>query len=40
MKDGKIIEAGAAEDVLDRPEEAYTRALLAAVPRILQTAQL
>ncbi len=34
MKDGKIIEAGAAEDVLQRPRHAYTQALLAAVPHV------
>ncbi len=34
MKDGKIIEAGAANAVLDRPQHAYTQALLAAVPRL------
>ncbi len=34
MKDGKIIEAGTAEDVLDRPQHPYTQALLAAVPRV------
>jgi peptide/nickel transport system ATP-binding protein len=34
MKDGRIVEAGPAERVLARPEHPYTRALLAAVPRI------
>ena len=34
MKDGKIIEAGSSEDILQRPQDAYTRALLAAVPRV------
>jgi len=34
MKDGKIIEAGAADAVLDRPQHAYTQALLSAVPRV------
>jgi ABC-type oligopeptide transport system ATPase subunit len=32
MKDGKIIEFGSADDVYERPKEAYTQALLAAVP--------
>jgi oligopeptide transport system ATP-binding protein len=32
MKDGKIVEAGAADEVYERPKEAYTKALLAAVP--------
>ena len=34
MKDGKIIEAGPAEDVLRRPRHPYTQALLAAVPQV------
>ena len=34
MKDGKIVEAGTADDVLTRPRHAYTQALLAAVPRV------
>ena len=34
MKDGKIIEAGSADDVLHRPRHAYTQALLSAVPRV------
>jgi ABC-type oligopeptide transport system ATPase subunit len=32
MKDGKIVESGAADEVYERPKEAYTKALLAAVP--------
>ncbi len=32
MKDGKIVETGSADDVYERPKEAYTKALLAAVP--------
>jgi peptide/nickel transport system ATP-binding protein/oligopeptide transport system ATP-binding protein len=32
MKDGKIVEAGTADEVYERPKEAYTKALLAAVP--------
>jgi peptide/nickel transport system ATP-binding protein len=31
---GKIVEQGSAEQVLRRPQNAYTRALLAAVPRV------
>ena len=38
MKDGRIVEAGSAEDVLERPQHAYTKALLSAVPRLLRTA--
>ncbi len=34
MKDGKIIEAGPADDVLHRPRHAYTQTLLSAVPRV------
>jgi peptide/nickel transport system ATP-binding protein len=34
MKDGRIVEAGPAEHVLTDPSEPYTRALLAAVPKI------
>jgi peptide/nickel transport system ATP-binding protein len=34
MTKGKIVEQGAAEDVLRRPQHAYTQTLLAAVPRI------
>ncbi len=32
MKDGKIVEAGSADEVYERPKEGYTKALLAAVP--------
>lgn len=34
MRGGRIVEAGTAEAVLHRPQADYTRALLAAVPRI------
>jgi peptide/nickel transport system ATP-binding protein len=34
MKDGRIVEAGPADQVLSAPSEPYTRALLAAVPRL------
>jgi peptide/nickel transport system ATP-binding protein len=34
MKDGCIVEIGSAVDVFERPEAAYTRELIAAVPRI------
>jgi len=34
MKDGRIIEAAPAEEILTRPQHAYTRALLSAVPRV------
>jgi peptide/nickel transport system ATP-binding protein len=32
MKDGEIVEAGAVAEVFERPQHAYTRALLASVP--------
>jgi peptide/nickel transport system ATP-binding protein len=32
MQHGKLVEAGRAEDVLNRPEHPYTRALIAAIP--------
>ena len=35
MKDGRIVEAGPTESVLDRPQHSYTQTLLAAVPRLL-----
>ncbi len=38
MKDGRIVEAGRAEEVLTRPLHAYTQALLAAVPRLARAA--
>ena len=34
MKDGKIVEAGSADEILKRPQHAYTQALLSAVPRV------
>lgn len=34
MKDGQAVEYGETEDVLRRPKEAYTRRLMAAVPRL------
>jgi peptide/nickel transport system ATP-binding protein len=34
MKDGKLVEAGPAETLLAHPQHDYTRALLAAVPRL------
>jgi microcin C transport system ATP-binding protein len=33
MKDGKIVETGTVADVFERPQHAYTRALLAAEPK-------
>ena len=32
MKDGRIVEEGATEDILHSPTQEYTRVLLAAVP--------
>ncbi|MGI5424008.1 ABC transporter ATP-binding protein [Streptomyces sp. CA-179760] len=34
MKDGRFVESGPAEQIVDQPAEPYTRALLAAVPRL------
>jgi peptide/nickel transport system ATP-binding protein len=34
MKDGRIVESGPAVEVLDNPQQPYTKALLAAVPRV------
>ena len=34
MKDGRLVESGAAEQILSRPQHEYTRTLLAAVPRL------
>ena len=36
MKNGHLVEAGTADDILNRPQHEYTRALLAAVPRLRQ----
>ncbi|GIE99551.1 dipeptide ABC transporter ATP-binding protein [Paractinoplanes rishiriensis] len=34
MKDGKVVEHGAADDVFERPQHPYTRRLVTAVPRL------
>ena len=34
MRSGEVVESGSADDVFERPKHAYTRELLAAVPRI------
>ncbi|MFB6848890.1 ABC transporter ATP-binding protein [Streptomyces sp. NPDC056373] len=34
MKDGRFVESGPAEQIVERPAEPYTRDLLAAVPRL------
>ena len=34
MRDGVVREAGAADALFDEPQDAYTRELLAAVPRL------
>jgi peptide/nickel transport system ATP-binding protein len=38
MKDGRIIEAGTADEILSRPQHTYTQALLSAVPRLRRAA--
>ena len=39
MKNGHLVEVGTADDILSRPQQEYTRTLLAAVPRLRQTIQ-
>ena len=34
LKDGNIMEYGKAKDVIDNPQDAYTRHLMDAVPRL------
>ena len=36
MQGGKLVEYGAARQVLEQPQQAYTRSLLGAVPRVLR----
>jgi peptide/nickel transport system ATP-binding protein len=38
MKNGRLVEIGAADAILNRPRHEYTRALLAAVPRLKREA--
>jgi peptide/nickel transport system ATP-binding protein len=38
MKNGRLVEAGPADDILSRPQNDYTRTLLAAVPRLQRAA--
>ena len=38
MKDGKLVEYGAAAQVLAHPQHSYTQALLRAVPRLARRA--
>jgi peptide/nickel transport system ATP-binding protein len=40
MKNGHLVEMGTADNILTRPQHDYTRTLLAAVPRLQQTAPL
>ncbi|MCW2931759.1 MAG: transporter ATP-binding protein [Actinomycetia bacterium] len=36
MKDGRVVESGAADDVFERPQDPYTQRLLTALPRLTQ----
>ena len=38
MKDGRMVESGDARDVLEHPEQEYTKTLMAAVPRLRRSA--
>ncbi|MBA3057020.1 MAG: dipeptide ABC transporter ATP-binding protein [Gammaproteobacteria bacterium] len=38
MKNGQIVESGAADNILHHPQHAYTQALLKAVPRLIRSA--
>lgn len=38
MRAGRIVEQGLSDDVLSRPQDAYTRKLIASVPRLVATA--
>ena len=38
MKDGRVVESGAVDDVFDEPGHPYTRALLEAMPRLTEPA--
>jgi peptide/nickel transport system ATP-binding protein len=38
MKNGKLVEIGAADAILNHPRHEYTRTLLAAVPRLQREA--
>jgi peptide/nickel transport system ATP-binding protein len=40
MRAGRIVEQGVCEDVLNRPQDAYTRKLIASVPRLRASAEL
>jgi peptide/nickel transport system ATP-binding protein len=36
MKDGRVVESGAADEVFERPQDPYTQRLLTALPRLAQ----
>jgi peptide/nickel transport system ATP-binding protein len=36
MKEGRVVESGAADEVFERPRDPYTQRLLTALPRLAQ----
>ena len=36
MKDGRIVEQGAMEDIFENPQQEYTQKLIAAIPRCVK----
>ena len=36
MKDGRIVEQGAMEDIFENPQQEYTQKLIAAIPRCIK----
>ena len=40
MKDGRIVEEGACDQIFDAPKESYTQNLIAAIPRCEKPAEV